>query len=129
MIDSLKPDASVAWGTTLSALRARISDAFCRVPDMGLSPKAADLSIRAKRKSGKLPGVAGRIVAKRGIVRPVDHADPRSLDHPGHKEKWLELARVLGRMDAKEDFERLHRKGKPDVEPKVKAHKQRRPRA
>jgi hypothetical protein len=32
-----------------------------------------------------------------GIVRKLDPADPRSLDHPSHREQWLELARALGR--------------------------------
>jgi hypothetical protein len=37
----------------------------------------------------------------------LDPSDPRSLDHPCHKEQWLELARALGRLDARRDFEAL----------------------
>jgi hypothetical protein len=37
--------------------------------------------------------------------------DPSSLDHPSHKEQWLALARALGRLDARRDFETI-RKGK-----------------
>jgi hypothetical protein len=107
---SATPSSSTeAWGIAVSALMARILDAFCRLPDMGMSPKAADLSVIARRKSRKLAGVAGRIVAKRGIVRPVDHADPRSLDHPSHEEQWLELARAIGRSMAREQYAKDHR--------------------
>jgi hypothetical protein len=45
---------------------------------------------------------------KPGIIRPLDPDDPRSLDHPSHKEQWLELARTLGRLGAREEYERLH---------------------
>jgi len=51
-----------------------------------------------------------RIPRQKGIVRPLDPSDLRSLDHPSHKEKWLELARALGRMDARKDFEIIHGK-------------------
>lgn len=43
----------------------------------------------------------------KGIVRELDPDDPRNINHPSHREQWLELARVLGRMDAREDFEHL----------------------
>ena len=46
-----------------------------------------------------------------GPARDLDPTDPRSLDHPSHKEQWLALARALGRLDARRDFEAL-RKGK-----------------
>jgi hypothetical protein len=39
-------------------------------------------------------------------IAPLDPSDPRSLDHPSHKEQWLELARALGRMEAREEYER-----------------------
>jgi hypothetical protein len=51
-----------------------------------------------------------RIRRQKGIVRPLDPDDPRSLDHPSHKERWLELADAIGRLEAREEFERLHRK-------------------
>jgi hypothetical protein len=40
--------------------------------------------------------------------------DPRNLDHPSHREQWLEFARALGRMDARKDFELIYGKGKLD---------------
>jgi hypothetical protein len=46
-----------------------------------------------------------------GIIRTLDPSDTRSLDHPSHKEQWLELARALGRLDARRDFEAIHGKG------------------
>ena len=44
-----------------------------------------------------------------GFVRELLASDPRSPSHPSHREQLLELARVLGRMDAREDFERSRR--------------------
>lgn len=41
-------------------------------------------------------------------ARPLDPDDPRNLSHPIHREKWLELARAMGRMDARKDFEAIH---------------------
>lgn len=46
-----------------------------------------------------------------GCVRDLGLDDPSSIDHPSHKEQWLALARALGRLDARRDFEVL-RKGK-----------------
>jgi hypothetical protein len=43
-----------------------------------------------------------------GIVRLLDPADPRSVDHPSHSEQLLELVRALGRAAADRDFDRLH---------------------
>lgn len=37
-----------------------------------------------------------------------DPSDPASLAHPSHKEQWLALARALGRLDAKKDFEAMY---------------------
>jgi hypothetical protein len=45
---------------------------------------------------------------KLGTVRPLDPSDERSLDHPCHKKQWLELARVLGRLEAREEYAMLH---------------------
>jgi|GraSoi2013_100cm_1033763.scaffolds.fasta_scaffold563104_1 hypothetical protein len=52
-------------------------------------------------------------------LRKLNPIDPRNIGHPLHDEKWLELARVLGRMDAREQFDRLHHKGKPDGNPEA----------
>ena len=40
-------------------------------------------------------------------VRLLDPTDPRHIDHPSHKEQWLELARALGRLEADRDFRRI----------------------
>ncbi len=72
----------------------------------------------ASRKSGKPKGPAVQITDQ------PDPSDPRSLDHPSHREQWLELARTLGRLDARKDFEAIHGKpprGKPDDRRKTKA--------
>ncbi len=50
----------------------------------------------------------------KGIVRELDPNDPRNLDHPSHEEQWLELARALGRLDARKDFEAIHGKAPSD---------------
>lgn len=47
-----------------------------------------------------------------GTVRSPDPSDPRSLDHPSHREQWLELADALGRLIAQRVFERLY--GEPE---------------
>lgn len=51
---------------------------------------------------------------EKGIVRPLDPADPRSLGHPSHKNQWLELARALGRLEAREEYARMHSKEPAD---------------
>jgi hypothetical protein len=43
-----------------------------------------------------------------GIVRPLPPDDPRSLDHPSHKEQWLKVADALGELLADLDWDRLH---------------------
>jgi hypothetical protein len=48
-----------------------------------------------------------RIVRPPGKVRKLPPDDPRSLDHPSHKEQWLELADAIGRMEARERFQQL----------------------
>jgi hypothetical protein len=48
--------------------------------------------------------------SSKGIIRQLDPSDPRSLDHPSHREQWLELARAIGRLEAREEFERLYGK-------------------
>jgi hypothetical protein len=47
-----------------------------------------------------------RVVKRQGgKIPPLDPDHPQSLDHPSHKEKWLELARALGRAMAHHDFD------------------------
>ena len=36
-------------------------------------------------------------------IRPLDESDPRSLDHPSHREQWLEMARTIGRQIARDE--------------------------
>jgi hypothetical protein len=50
---------------------------------------------------------ANRRVA--GIVRPLDPGDPRNIDHPCHRKQWLELARAIGKLEAREKFNLLQR--------------------
>jgi hypothetical protein len=45
---------------------------------------------------------------KLGTVRPLDPSDERSIDHPCHKKQWLEFARVLGRLEAREEYAVIH---------------------
>jgi hypothetical protein len=54
-------------------------------------------------------------------LRKVNPLDPRNIGHPLHDAKWLELARALGRMEARRDFEILYGKKAPDDSPKTKA--------
>jgi hypothetical protein len=51
-----------------------------------------------------------RIKAKQGIVRQLDPTDPRNLNHPSHKEQWLELARSVGRSLARTEYARLNKR-------------------
>jgi hypothetical protein len=54
-------------------------------------------------------------------LRKVNPIDPRNIGHPQHDEKWLELARALGRLEAREEHERLHgNKGQTDGIAKTK---------
>jgi hypothetical protein len=46
-----------------------------------------------------------------GTVKPLDKSDPRNIDHPSHKEKWLVLMRELGRITAARDWEHQHAEG------------------
>lgn len=47
------------------------------------------------------------------VIRTLDPADPRSLDHPSHREAWLELADAIGRLEAREIIRR-QREGQKD---------------
>ena len=40
---------------------------------------------------------------KIGKTRRLDRSDPRSLDHPSHKEQWFEMARAIGRQVARDE--------------------------
>jgi len=45
---------------------------------------------------------------KQGTVRRLDPSDERSIDHPCHRKQWLELAKVLGRLEAREEYAMIH---------------------
>jgi hypothetical protein len=49
-----------------------------------------------------------------GTIRPLDASDPRNIYHPCHAEQWLELARVLGRLEAREEYESIHKERETD---------------
>jgi hypothetical protein len=38
------------------------------------------------------------------IIRPLDPLDPRSLEHPCHKEQWLARAEAIGRAIARQEW-------------------------
>jgi len=59
------------------------------------------------------------------IIRDVNPISPRHIGHPRHDGQWLELAKALGRMDARKDFETIHGKAPPDDSSKTQG---RRPR-
>ena len=44
-----------------------------------------------------------------GLMFNIDPTDPRSLDHPIHKEQWLELARAIGRWAAEDGWNQQQR--------------------
>lgn len=44
----------------------------------------------------------------KGIVRPLDPSDPRSIDHPSQRANWLALMRELGRIAAAQEWDRQH---------------------
>jgi len=44
-----------------------------------------------------------------GVIRPVNPSDPRGLNHPAHRERWLEYARSIGRAMADQAFEKHQR--------------------
>jgi hypothetical protein len=41
---------------------------------------------------------------KNGKIILLDLSDPRNLSHPSHRDQWLKLARVLGRLEAREEY-------------------------
>jgi hypothetical protein len=42
-----------------------------------------------------------------GKMRRLDASDERSLDHPSHREQWLEMARAIGRQIARDEMNGL----------------------
>jgi hypothetical protein len=60
-----------------------------------------------------LANMAGISKPAKVVIRTLDPADPRSLDHPSHREAWLRLADAIGRMEAREIIKRQG-KGKAD---------------
>ena len=42
-----------------------------------------------------------------GFVQELYPDDPRNIHHPSHRERWLELARAIGKAEARADFEHL----------------------
>ena len=45
------------------------------------------------------------------VGRTLDPSDPRSLDHPSHREAWLELADAIGRLEAREEIRLRRQRG------------------
>jgi hypothetical protein len=39
-----------------------------------------------------------------GKMRRLDASDERSLDHPSHREQWLEMAMAIGRQIARDEM-------------------------
>jgi hypothetical protein len=67
-----------------------------------------ELPLSKMRHPGRLASILRmrpRITPKPGIIRPLDMDDPRSWDHPSHKEQWLEIAREIGRQIARDERE------------------------
>lgn len=46
------------------------------------------------------------------IMRPLDPSDPRSLEHPSHRERCLEFAEAIGRLLARNEWSRLEQERK-----------------
>lgn len=44
---------------------------------------------------------------KLGKMRRLDASDERSLNHPSHKNQWLEIARTIGRQIARDERDGL----------------------
>jgi hypothetical protein len=56
-----------------------------------------------------------RIEKPKVIVRRLDPDDPRNLNHPSHREQWLELARAIGWMETREEIKHGAGHGKNDA--------------
>jgi hypothetical protein len=92
---------------------------FCAAWPARRSIRLELLSMRAR----------ANIPRKQGIVRPLDPSDERSVDHPCHREQWLELARAIGRLEAREEFNLLRQQkagSKPNEEASETARDRRR---
>jgi hypothetical protein len=95
-------------GFARGAAIMRLYGVFGRVPDM----RTPNQSTIPTPRSSKL---LARIARNKGTVRPLDPTDPRNLNHPSHKEQWLELARAMGRAEARDEFElRQRQRARPD---------------
>jgi hypothetical protein len=51
--------------------------------------------------------VSRKSEGQKAVIRPLDPSDPRSLDHPSHREQWLEFARAIGRQMARAERDGL----------------------
>jgi hypothetical protein len=87
-----------------------------------LSGDAGDDIVDRLRRSRRLPlQFLGALLMRRKriekpkvIVRPLDPDDPRNLNHPSHREQWLELARAIGWMEARDEIKHRAGHGKND---------------
>ncbi len=59
------------------------------------------MNTRLSESSGKTK--AANDNKKLGKMRLLDASDVRSLNHPSHKEQWLELARAIGRQISRDE--------------------------
>jgi hypothetical protein len=51
---------------------------------------------------------------QKATIRPLPETDPRNMDHPSQKERLLELARAIGRMEAREEFRKSRKLDEPE---------------
>jgi hypothetical protein len=61
-----------------------------------------------------------RVKRAAGIVLHLPADDPRSVHHPSQRERLLEFAEMLGRLEAREDFARMKAAQR---EPKTESNK------
>jgi hypothetical protein len=83
-----QPGGFSLWGLNKMAVSDRISKCGTRIPSI----------LHHDNDNNK----------KLGTVKPLDPSDERSHDHPCHKKQWLDLARVLGRLEAREEYAMIH---------------------
>lgn len=50
----------------------------------------------------------------KGVIRKLDPSNPESIDHPSHRQKWLELVKALATALADRDFEAQRKRGQHD---------------
>lgn len=51
---------------------------------------------------------------QKATIRQLPETDPRNMDHPSLKERLLELARAIGRMEAREEFRKSRETNGPE---------------